>query len=169
MSRRLGSSVSICLLTGLFLTACSRGEPLPVQPPPPADSPITSGPAEILSGQDLIVDGETFRLYGIAAPPPGAVCRLPSGRGYDCGRVSATALMDLTAGVAVECQRGRPGAGDRCTAGGYDLSRGMVFTGWALALPDDGRFMALEGEARAARRGMWRAGAEGAWRPDSKG
>ncbi len=44
-----------------------------------------------------------------------------------------------------------------CSADGYDLSRNMVYTGWALA--DRGvteRYVPVEQEAREAKHGLWR-------------
>ena len=44
-----------------------------------------------------------------------------------------------------------------CTAAGYDLSEGMVYTGWAMVQPDaSDRYGAIEKQARAAKRGLWR-------------
>ncbi|MDA0230816.1 MAG: hypothetical protein O3B21_11600 [Proteobacteria bacterium] len=120
-----------------------------------------TGPPEVLDGQTLSVDGRRLRLEGITAPPLGTRCQL-RGNEHDCGRISTTALMDLTAGATVTCIRREIRAADgsrfaRCRAGGYDLSEGMVYTGWAEA---DGtqmtRYAALEVAARQARRGMWR-------------
>ena len=120
-----------------------------------------TGPPEVLDGQTLIVDGNRLRLEGIVAPPLGARCQL-RGNEHDCGRISTTALMDLTAGATVTCTRRETVAADgsryaRCRAGGYDLSEGMVYTGWAQAdTAQMNRYAALETAARQARRGMWR-------------
>jgi TPR repeat protein len=119
------------------------------------------GDAEVVDGQTLIVAGRRLRLEGITAPQPGTRCQV-RGNTHNCGRISTTALMDLTAGADVTCRRRAAVAQDgsryaRCRAGGYDLSEGMVYTGWAWA---DGaqmtRYNALEKTARTARRGMWR-------------
>lgn len=120
-----------------------------------------SGAPEVLDGQTIIVDGRRLRLEGITAPAPGTRCQL-RGNEHDCGRISTTALMDLTAGASVTCIRRETVAMDgsrlaRCRAGGYDLSEGMVYTGWAEAdIAQMSRYAALETAAREARRGMWR-------------
>ncbi|MDP7342421.1 MAG: hypothetical protein QF767_03455 [Alphaproteobacteria bacterium] len=120
-----------------------------------------SGSPRVIDGQTLIVDGRRLRLEGIQAPPPGTRCRL-RGNDQDCGRISTTALMDLTAGATVTCRPREAVAADgsryaRCRAGGYDLSEGMVYTGWAEAdVAQMTRYSDLETEARSARRGMWR-------------
>jgi endonuclease YncB( thermonuclease family) len=116
----------------------------------------------------LVVAGITLRLAGIDAPEDGQRCRLDNGKIYDCGRISTTALMDLTAGVRVVCKvsvgkkGGLPLA--TCRAGGYDLSKGMVHTGWALAWPRTGTiYVAVEGAARKARHGLWRGKFDMPW------
>ena len=119
------------------------------------------GSPEVRDGQTLIVDGRRLRLEGIVAPALGTRCQL-RGNEHDCGRISTTALMDLTAGATVTCTRREAVAADgsryaRCRAGGYDLSEGMVYTGWAEAdTTQMNRYTALEAAARQARRGMWR-------------
>ena len=113
-----------------------------------------TGAAEVLDGETLIVGGARFRLEGIDAPAPGTRCRV-RGNEHDCGRISTTALMDLTAGAEVVCKPREMVARDgsryaRCRAGGYDLSEGMADVAQMK------RYATLESEARQARRGMWR-------------
>ncbi len=118
-----------------------------------------SGPARVLTGDRLEVAGRLLRLAGIDAPEPGRICSR-EGREYDCGRIAATALMDLTLGVSVVCEILGPGdpAPARCRLpDGYDLSEGMVYTGWALARPHEGDpLRAQEQIARERRHGLWR-------------
>lgn len=136
--------------------------------PAEAGSATLRGEARIILGDRLEVAGVTLRLAGIDAPEDGQSCRLANGRIYDCGRISTTALMDLTAGVGVVCDM----TGERrgglplatCRAGGYDLSKGMVHTGWALAWPRTGTlYAAVEGAARKARHGLWRGRFDMPW------
>jgi endonuclease YncB( thermonuclease family) len=78
-------------------------------------------------------------------------------RDYICGRISTTALMDLVAGVNITCRRVK-GTQDvaRCYAVGYELSEGMIHTGWALVMPrDHDRFAPIEKKSVVARRGLW--------------
>ncbi len=122
-----------------------------------------AGPPEIIDGDTLAVQGRVIRLYGIDAPELGQACRIGA-RAYDCGRIARTALLDLTAGATVSCQLapaspedGADGRIGRCRADGYDLSEGMAYTGWALALrPVSERYVVFEERARAARRGLWK-------------
>ncbi len=106
------------------------------------------------------VAGKTFQLYGIDAPDIAQTCEI-RGRTYNCGRVSMTALMDLVAGVDIRCMPRRGAAATpviaNCFAAGYDLSEGMVHTGWALAMPRDGtKYTRIEARAKNAKRGLWK-------------
>ena len=138
---------------------------------PPARAEVT-GPPRVIDGDTLAVQGTVVRLYGIDAPELGQACRIGA-RAYDCGRIARTALLDLTAGVTVSCKLAPASAADprpeadpedgadgrigRCSADGYDLSEGMAYTGWALALRRvSERYVAFEDRARAARRGLWK-------------
>lgn len=125
-----------------------------------------SGFPEIIDGDTIALEGRTLRLYGIDAPELGQTCSI-KGRPYDCGIVSRTALMDLTAGTPVVCRLvenpddARDMAPDtataRCTAGGYDLSEGMTYTGWALAQRAlTARYLSFERDAKDKVRGLWK-------------
>ena len=122
--------------------------------------PAVRGTARIIDGDSLEVSGRTFDLVGVDAPELSQRC-LFRDRLYDCGAISRTALMDLTAGTEVECRPLSAAAQEtvaRCTAGGYDLSEGMVYTGWALAQRDSSptRYTKFETTAADAEHGLWR-------------
>lgn len=122
----------------------------------PASAADITGTPTIIDGETLEVGGKRFRLWGIDAPDPRQTCTIRK-REYNCGRISTTALMDLVAGVKVKCRplAKSPGIA-RCYAGGYELSEGMVHTGWALAMPrDHARFAPIEKRAAAKRHGLW--------------
>lgn len=130
----------------------------------PAFAADISGTPTVIDAQTLEVDGQKLRLAGIAAPDPKQTCRLKT-RDYNCGRIATTALMDLVAGTTVRCrqQDGTPDVA-RCYAGGYELSEGMIYTGWALAMPrDHARFAPIEKKAAAAKRGLWRGSFDMPW------
>lgn len=118
------------------------------------------GRAIVLSADTIEVAGLRVRLDGIRVPYPGQQCRIRD-RAHDCGKIAADALRDLTTGASVRCiRRGETAPGEvraTCFADGYDLSEGMVYTGWAAAEPRRGkRYLRLEHEARVAGRGLWR-------------
>ncbi len=118
------------------------------------------GQPEVIAGDIIELQGQRLQLDGIDAPDPGQRC-LVEDRLYDCGEVARTALLDLTAGVEVVCRPLGPGPGGsrtaRCFAAGYDLSEGMIFTGWALADPTTANdYGAMQERARRSRHGLWR-------------
>jgi len=124
-------------------------------------TPIVGKPV-VLEGDLLTVGSHKFRLYGIDAPEKGQTCQAKS-RVLDCGRIAATGLMDLTAGVnSVSCEPLGPDPAGvmivRCLdPQGFDLSRQMLYTGWALATPKSSKaFHDLEAKSRAAKRGLWK-------------
>ncbi len=127
--------------------------------------PASASEVEVLDAEHLRLEGVTYRLAGIDAPEPDQQC-LQGSRLYACGAVAVGGLMDLTAGAEVACRTGEAesaGAATdgsvnaRCYADGYELSEGMVYTGWALAdRASGGRFLDLEADARNRRRGLWR-------------
>lgn len=164
----------------LLSSLCLSLALLPAWSGAPALAEVT-GPPRVIDGDTIEVAGTVIRLYGIDAPELGQSCRIGA-RVYDCGRIARTALLDLTAGVAVRCKLAPPspeggspeaspeaspedspedsgadGRIGRCSADGYDLSEGMTYTGWALALrPVSKRYVAFEERARAAGRGLWK-------------
>lgn len=125
--------------------------------PAMAQDPV-EGPATVENAATLMVEGRTLRLYGIAAPRPGERCMM-RGVEIDCGHIAATALMDLTVAARVSCRVLDAGAEPPvalCTAGGYDLSEGMVHTGWARPLPGAAEKLFRSQElARSRRQGLW--------------
>jgi len=130
---------------------------------PPVAAEQIKGKATVIDGETLRVAGQTIRLLGIHAPKRGDKCTL-KGRLIDCGHISATALMDLTAGAKVSCQiiatRKDGRLLGRCHAANYDLSEGMVHTGWARIASDARtRYRHVETAARTRQRGLWR----GSW------
>lgn len=117
----------------------------------------------MLDGDTLELDGRVIDLVGIDAPEFGQLCRR-AGVAVDCGMIARTQLLDLTAGAAVSCDLAaavvRPGWPTiaACQVGGYDLSEGMLHTGWALIPPDVSapqRYARVEAGARDEKRGLW--------------
>jgi endonuclease YncB( thermonuclease family) len=133
-----------------------------------------SGMPEIVDGDTLVVAGTTVRLFGVDAPEMGQSCVIGARR-YDCGMVARAALLDLSAGTPITCELipeapsndTEDGAPARCFAAGYDLSEGMAYTGWALAVRDvTDRYVSFEDGAHDAGRGLWKGTfvAPWAWR-----
>ncbi len=136
---------------------------------------VISGEVSVVSAEVLRIEGHELALAGILAPPVGQRCIRPGGKRFDCGLIAQTALMDLTAGATAHC-RIAPGTDDaglqyaRCSIQGYDLSEGMVYTGWAIAWPRTLQpLRRLEAGARKDRRGMWNGRFAPDWLPSLEG
>jgi len=121
-----------------------------------------SGPPHVLEGDVLDVGTRRVRLYGIDAPEIKQTCQGPK-RLHPCGKIAATGLMDVTAGATeITCKAFGTSAEGLTIAQcldpqGFDLSRQMLYTGWALATPKaSAAFHQLEQASRAAGRGLWR-------------
>lgn len=132
-----------------------------------------TGYVTVLDAQLLEIKGESFRLYGITVPKPGQICQNKSGKDYDCGAIAAAGLKDLTAGTIVHCKHmenaGTKQRTARCLAGGYDLSQGMVHTGWAIPSTADYPFLLSSlDKAKKRKHGLWRGTFELTINPNSK-
>ena len=116
-----------------------------------------TGSASVIDGDTVEVMGSRLDLYGIDAPELEQICELHE-KPYDCGDIARAALLDLTAGAILVCQRVETIPGSAiCTSDDYDIGAGMVYTGWALADPErPKRYSKTESGARDAQRGLWR-------------
>jgi endonuclease YncB( thermonuclease family) len=114
-----------------------------------------SGQARIADGDSLSLDGERIRLRGIDAPELAQRCE-KAGSDYACGTKAREALVALVSGRPVTCIGWERDRYDRllaaCSAGGVELNRQLVLSGWAVAYGD---FAAEEASAREAGRGLW--------------
>lgn len=128
--------------------------------------PAPAGTISALPQQVAVVDGGTLRLgdvvlrlRGVAAPARGEVCHDHGGQRFDCGGAAAEALAALVRDRPVSCHlAGRDATGvvqGACEAGGAELNQALVAAGFARADGGDAALRAAEGDARAARRGLW--------------
>lgn len=113
------------------------------------------GRVVVNDGDSLTLGTDRIRLRGIDAPEYTQVCR-KKGAEYPCGRRARDALAGLIAGRPVVCagwERDRYGRLlAACTAGGTDLNRNLVASGWAVAYGD---FEAEERIAWQSGVGLW--------------
>lgn len=146
--RRVASLIGTSLFLFLASAAAQTGEPQRFL---------------VLDGDTVELDGRVIDLAGIDAPEFGQVCRR-GGTDVDCGMIARTQLLDLTAASEIECDLDR--AVTRagwptvavCRASGYDLSEGMLHTGWALSAQAgnaSATYQAVADAAREAGRGLW--------------
>lgn len=135
--------------------------------PPGLPSSSVTGRSRVIDGDTLDVANRRIRLAGIDAPERAQECLDAQGQPSACGETSRRTLDDLVGRGPVTC---RPIELDRygrviatCEFKGADLGEVMVTAGQAIA---NGRYAAIEAEAKLARRGIW-AGtfdAPAAWR-----
>ncbi len=116
---------------------------------------LASENVAVVDGETLRLSGQVVRLEGIAAPHRGEACRLPT----DCARAAALRLASLVRDRRVDCTVngadtiGRAVAS--CEAGGTDINRAVVASGWAFASASSPGLKEAEQSARAAHLGLW--------------
>lgn len=125
------------------------------------------GVASVIDGDTLEIHDRRIRLDGIDAPESAQLC-LREGRRERCGQRSAFFLADLIGHGTVRCvshdvdRYGRDIA--TCWLGDVNLNERMVATGQAVAYRKySKRYVAAEGEAEAARIGIWSTRFEMPW------
>lgn len=166
--KRLEAEKKVAFMNGAWLRrvaflALLLTAPLSAQP--------LSGPARVVDGDTLEVQGQRVRLHGIDAPELRQTCSRPEFNGHTsrmedspwaCGVSARRHLEDLIARRPVTCRAldkdryGRVVA--RCFVGTphIDLSGWMVFNGHAIAYTKYSRdYVPQETVARGARRGVW--------------
>ena len=138
MGSRAGTALAVAL--GLWTGTAVAGET------------IWEGEVRVVDAKTLagVPDGPALPLGGIEPPPPDAQCG-PAAERPACRELAVQALRDAVAGHDLVCER--DGDGIACRAGGIDVAEWMVRMGWALAAGE--KLREAEGEARAARQGMW--------------
>lgn len=127
----------------------------------PASTPSAiTGPARVLSGDTLVVAGQTVRLQGIEAPSPSLIC-FEGSWDYKCGEDALRALEVLIGERPVECEPAPAMNGvvtGRCfSEQDIDLGASMVENGWAVAdLHRSSRYVPQHAKAQDENRGLWR-------------
>lgn len=129
------------------------------------DSRTLTGRARVISGDRLVLAGETLKLDGIEAPEVGQTCARPGARRWRCGVAAEQALEHLVRRARVTCETGSKTLGGhtlaRCTVGGKDVAEALVLSGHVFAM--EGFFApyaAQEADARARKAGIWRGSPE---------
>jgi endonuclease YncB( thermonuclease family) len=133
-----------------------------------------AGPARVVDGDTLVVEGRRIRIFGIDAPERRQDCTR-DGEPYRCGDAASAALAQRIGERPISCsvrdtdRYGRAVA--QCAADGQDLGGWMVAQGWAVAYTRYARdYVADEAGARAARRGLWNGAFElpAQWRREQR-
>jgi endonuclease YncB( thermonuclease family) len=125
----------------------------------PAPAQTFSGYARSIDGDSLYVGETEVRLFGIDAPEWTQTCT-KGGQSWACGEAAADHLSKLVSGKKAYCEKvdidehGRTVA--RCQAGGVDLNRTMVVSGYATAYRHySADYVPAEEQAKAAKLGIW--------------
>ncbi len=112
-----------------------------------------TGPARVIDGDTLDVQGQRIRLHGIDAPESRQLCFI-DGRRWQCGKEAANILMDFIKNRPVRCEDlGR----DRYTRiGGRVPTPSVTFPLWKLASLRRGFSFALDRALMCAWTRIWR-------------
>ena len=120
------------------------------------------GPAAVLTGDTLELEGERVRLHGIDAPSLTQRCRRDSGVEWRCGLLARMELTRRIDARALACNgETRDAFGQRlvtCRVEDLTLEAWLVEGGWALAASPE--HAEAEARARSAGRGLWHDGFE---------
>ena len=127
--------------------------------PFPAHAAVVSGPASVIDGDTLEVEGRRLRLFGIDAPELSQRCDR-NGEPWACGAAAAEELRAMIGNHPLSCEGADVDIYGRllvvCTVGEVDLNRTLVAQGWATAFRRySENYVADESMARASRLGLW--------------
>jgi endonuclease YncB( thermonuclease family) len=154
-SKRLKSRIWLCAVLTLCLPAMAHAADI-------------TGIPKIREGDHILIGNNRIRLGGIDAPAVDQLCLNNNGERWTCGVAARDELIKKFGNQSWTCharavdRRGRTVA--RCEAGGEDIQKWMVSSGWALAFvrishdyePD-------EKAAREAKVGMWQGAFIAPW------
>lgn len=123
--------------------------------------------AVVVDGDTIDIGGVRYRIHGVDAPEHGQNCSA-LGEDWPCGRQATARLAAMTESRDVRCEAIEPDGRGRivakCFADGQDIGEAMVESGFAWAFLRYSRdYVAAEGRARQAGRGVWRGPATTPW------
>ncbi len=127
-----------------------------------------TGSARVIDGDTIDVAGVRVRLEGIDAPESDQRCPRVWLGTWACGREATEHLARLLRDRTVSCRSSGLDAYQRmlgvCTVEGLEINADMVRQGLAWAFVKYSQsYVAVEADARAARRGIWQGNATPAW------
>ena len=120
-----------------------------------------NGPALVVDGDSLKLNGERVRLLGIDAPELHQKCE-KEGKSWKCGRASTTALKKMIGSKKVECRGVEFDRHERllatCYVNGLNLNQNMVRNGWAVSYR--GTYRGEQEQAKREKVGIWQGSFE---------
>lgn len=129
---------------------------------------VLNGPARVIDGDTIDIQGSRVRLFGIDAPESAQRCKDARNAEWACGRSATHALENLTAGQPVTCRGESHDEYGRllgvCTTPNSEINAFLVRQGlaWAFVKYSDA-YVTVEAEAKTARRGVFAARNEPPW------
>lgn len=121
----------------------------------------------VIDGDTIVLNNKRIRLYGIDAPERLQQCTV-NRVSIACGVMARNVLLGFAIGTMIRCVRkdidryGRDVS--RCFANNFDLSAGMVRSGFAVAYRQYSQaYVSEEAEAKRLKRGMWRGSFDMPW------
>ncbi|OHC73509.1 MAG: hypothetical protein A3G18_08025 [Rhodospirillales bacterium RIFCSPLOWO2_12_FULL_58_28] len=127
----------------------------------PVHAEEITGPATVIEGDLLEINGRRIRLYGIDAPDMDQVCLSKKGEEYRCGDHAMRHVTVMVGKTPLTCkgeandERGNLIA--VCRMRFLDINEYIVVDGWALAYREHGdEYVRAETVAKAQHSGLWR-------------
>lgn len=125
------------------------------------------GPARVIDGDTIEIDGTRIRLFGIDAPETRQLCEL-RGEFYRCGEQAARVLAERLGTRPLICHQRTTDRYGRavavCFLDDEDIGAWLVSSGWALSFRKYSEaYLWLEQSAQHQKRGMWQGAFEPPW------
>lgn len=133
-----------------------------------AQAPVLTGVATAADGDTLMLNGKEVRLSGVDAPEGDQLC-MKDGKPYAVADDARKGLAAIVEGKSISCtivsvdKQQRPIA--ECKVGAVDVQEAIVASGWAYdyARFSKGLYAPQEGQAKAAKRGVWSMSCQPPW------
>lgn len=127
-----------------------------------------TGTAQVVDGDTIVIGASRIRLEGIDAPEAAQTCKAERLGTWPCGAEATRQLSRLVRDRLVACRhRGLDTYGrilGVCRIGDLDINAHMIRQGLAWAFVRySTTYVAVEAEARGARRGIWQSPTQPPW------
>ncbi len=165
---RHAGALAIAGLLALPLLATQVSQPVAARVGESLPGPGVVGGARVIDGDTLAFGSVRVRLEGIDAPEQEQSCGKAWFGTWKCGKAATEHLERLVRDRAIRCDSVGTDAYGRmlgiCLADGLDINADMVRNGLAWAFVKySQRYVEVEADARAAKRGIWQGTAVPAW------